>query len=848
MAQAQAIPDNQLPADQLSIPVKLEYIADPGASFTLQNLISAQSTLSWNPVTDQHANFGYQRYPNWYRFRVSNPTPHRANLALEIAFPLLDSVQYAEISDTDVVRIFETGDSLPYQQRLYEHPYFIFPIELQPGTEKTIYLRIMTEGAHAVPLTLWQDRALFVHLNQEDELHAIYFGIICIIVFFNLLVFIALREKMYLYYSLLTLMFLLFFVIMRGKLYPFLFPNSPELYAFCLPLVIPACMFFAALFTREFLSLRQYGRWLDLLCRGVALTALLCMLSALFLDRLTSVQISVAVAVPGAFLLLLLGPVLILKGNRLAWIYTAAWSVLMFSATVSALSKQGVLPLNFMTEFGMQIGSALEAFIFNAALAFRFYREHQDRIVAQQARLQENADRREAELRLLQASMSEPVTLMPNRLCFEQQITLLLAQRQQQDQGQQHRIGVCVIELNRYAEIKRTLGHHNADQVLRKVAHEMNEWFSQVPGLIRIEGPTHSASLCALEQGAFGVVMNADLAEANYSIVSDVVRQLLRPLDYNGMRLSLNPTFGIAVCPEHGMNAPTLLRNAQIAADSSEAHEKVLAYYRAEIDQSNAKRLTLIAELREAIRNDALELYYQPKWDFRQNRVVSVEALLRWQHPRFGMVRPDEFIALAEQTGIIRPLTRWVVRQALTSLKRFRDAGFDLGMSINISALNLRETDLSHYVQTFVSDLELDAGNVYLELTETSMMQDASNAISKLANIRKTGIRVSVDDFGSGFSSLSYLRALPADEIKIDRSLTAYIGSESQSEIIVRKSIEMCHALGFVVVAEGVETKAMMDQLYEMGCDQVQGYGISPPLPFDELLYWLRHRAGTEFF
>lgn len=841
MAQAQPIPDNQVPADRVSMPVQLEYIADPGAAFTLQDLISPQSTLRWTTVTDLYANFGYQDYPNWYRFRVSNATPKRANYALELAFPLLDSVHYAVVSGTDVEQEFETGDRVPYSQRLYEHPYFIFPLELEPGTEKTIYLRVMTAGAHAVPLTLWQDRALFVDLNQEDELHAIYFGIVSVIVFFNLLIFIALREKMYLYYSLLTLMFLLFFAIMRGKLYPLLFPNSPELYGYCLPVVIPACLFFAALFTREFLSLRQYGRWLDRLCCSVAGVALLCMISVLLLDRITSVQISVAVAVPGTFLLLLLGPVLILKGNRLAWIYTAAWSVLMFSATVSALSKQGVLPLNFMTEFGMQIGSALEAFIFNAALAFRFYREHQDRIVAQQARLQENADRREAELRLLQASMSEPVTLMPNRLCFEQQITLLLADRQKQ--GQKQRIAVCVIELNRYAEIKRALGHHNADLVLRKVAHEMNDWFAQMPGLIPIDGPTHSASLCALEQGAFGVVMNADLAEANYSTVSDVVRQLLRPVDYNGMRLALNPTIGIAVCPEHGMNAPTLLRNAQIAADSAEAHEKVLSYYRAEIDQFNAKRLTLISELREAIRNDSLELYFQPKWDFKCNRVVCVEALLRWQHPRFGMVRPDEFVALAEQTGIIRPLTRWVVRHALTSLKRFRDAGFELGMSINISALNLREADLSHYVQTYIGNLELDAHDVYLELTETSMMQDAGRAITKLTNIRKTGIRVSVDDFGSGFSSLSYLRELPADEIKIDRSLTAYIGSESQSEIIVRKSIEMCHALGFDVVAEGVETKAMMDQLYEMGCDQVQGYGISPPLPFDELLYWLRHRA-----
>lgn len=841
-AWAGAAPDNILPVGQDSISVRFESLADVDERLTLQQLLDPEAVLQWNPVAVNYTNFGYQNYPSWYRFRVSNDTFKQASYALEIAFPLLDSIRYIEMSDGEIVQVIETGDSLPYRNRAFDHPYFIFPLTLDSGTEKTIYLRVKTEGAHTVPVTLWQDKALYVKLSKENELHAIYFGIVSVIIFFNVLIFIALREKMYLYYALSTLMFLFFFAIMRGKLFPLFFPDSPELYGYCLPLVIPACLLFAALFTREFLSLKNYGWFPDAICRGVAAAGLFCMVSVLFLDRITSVQISVAVAVPCTFLLLLLGPMLILMGNRMAWVYTAAWSVLMFGATVGALSKQGVLPVNFMTEFSMQIGSALEAFILNAALAFRFYREHKDRISAQQARLQENADRREAELRLLQASMSEPVTLMPNRLCFEQQITLVLAKRQEQ------RIAVCVIELNRFAEIKRSLGHHNTDLIMRKVAQDMNGWFERLPGLIRIEGPTITASLCALEQGAFGVLMYADPAESNYMLVSEVVRQLMRPIDYNGMRLALNPVFGIAVCPEHGLNAPTLLRNAQIAADSSEAHEKTLAYYRTEIDQSNAKRLTLISELREAIRDDVLELYYQPKWDFKKNRVVCVEALLRWQHPRFGMVRPDEFVALAEQTGIIRPLTRWVVRNALASLKRFQNAGFELGMSINISALNLHEADLSHYVQAFIGEFGLDARDVYLELTETSMMQDAGNAITKLDNIRKTGIKVSVDDFGSGFSSLSYLRLLPADEIKIDRSLTAYIATETQGEVIVRKSIEMCHALGFEVVAEGVETKEMMDMLYEMGCDQVQGYGISPPLPFDELLYWLRHRAELGSF
>jgi EAL domain-containing protein (putative c-di-GMP-specific phosphodiesterase class I)/GGDEF domain-containing protein len=833
-ARVQALPATVLTVDLDSTPVQLEFLSDPGGQM---NAGTIMRTAGWQQLETVYSNFGYIDHPVWYRFRLRNPDPRRESLILAVTYPLLDYLTLYEQDEQGLHLHAATGDELPYAQRPLDHPYFLFPLVLEPGAERSFYLRLETGGAHLLPLDLWRETDLFVQLSKEDQLHAVYFGIVGVIIFFNLLIYIALRERMYLYYVCSTLMFMLFFAIMRGKIYPLIFSEQPDFHRYLLLVVMPGCLLFSSLFSREFLNLRHYSHTLDLLCRCVAGAMLFCMACIPFLSNQMSLQLSVAVAVPATFLLLLFGPILVMMGNRMAWVYLAAWSFLMFGSAVAALSKHGALPVNFLTEFGMQIGSALEAFIFNAALAFRFYREHQDRISAQQARLRENAERREAELKLLQASMSDPVTLMPNRLCFERQITRLLEARRQE------RIAVVVIEIRRYGEIKRSLGHHNADLVMCEVAHRMNGWFESLPGLVPIEGPSFKANLCALEQGNFGVLMYADQAESNYSPAGEVIRRMMKPVAYHGMRLSMNPSIGVAVCPEHGLNAATLLRNAQVAADSSEAHEKTLAYYRQEIDQSNAKRLVLISELRDAIRDDALELYFQPKWDFRKNRVVCVEALLRWQHERFGMVRPDEFVALAEQTGIIRLLTRWVIERALHYMERFHEQGFDIGMSINISALNLREPDLTDYLQSTIRSRRLDADSVFLELTETAMMQNSQMSILKLDNLRKTGLKISVDDFGSGFSSLSYLRSLPADEIKIDRSLTAYITTEVQSEIVMRKSIEMCHALGFEVVAEGVETHDMLELLFEMGCDQVQGYGISPPLPFDDLLYWLRHQS-----
>ncbi len=831
---ASEIPLNQLEPGQINQMIRLQVLHESADPLTPEQVLTHED---WQAPEVLPANFGYLDHAVWYRFRVRNPEPVRQSNILIINYPMLDFINLLEVRQGQALLIAEAGDELPYHAREIDHPYFLFPLTLEAGEAREFLVRVQTEGAHLLPIELWRDRELFVKLGHEDQLHAVYFGVVGVIIFFNLLIYVALREKMYLYYVCSVFMFMLFFMLMRGKLYPILLSEDPAFHKTLLLLVLPGCLLFSALFSREFLSLPQYSRALDLLCRCIAGSALFCMACIPFLTAQMSLKLSVAIAVPGTFLLLLFGPLLVLMGNRNAWVYVAAWSTLMFGSAITAMSKHGMLPVSFMTEFGMQIGSALEAFIFNAALAFRFYREHQDRITAQQARLKENAERREAELKLVQASMSEPVTLLPNRMCFERQITLELARREAR------RLGVGVIEIRRYGEIKRSLGHHNTDLVMREVAHRMNQWFAAMPGLIVIDGPSFSANICALEQGTFGVLVNADTAEHDYSPVSEVIRRLMKPIEYNGMRLTMNPSIGIAVCPEHGVNAATLLRNAQVAADSTEAHEKTLAYYRQDIDQSNARRLVLISELRDAIENNALELYFQPKWDYQKRQVVCVEALLRWHHERYGMVRPDEFVALAEQTGIIRALTRWVIDRALSYLKRFHDEGFNISMSINISALNLREADLGEFLQTTIKKYALNSADVYLELTETAMMQNSQVSILKLANLRKTGIKVSVDDFGAGFSSLSYLRSLPADEIKIDKSLTAYIATEIQSEIVTRKSIEMCHALGFEVVAEGVESPEMIELLQAMGCDQIQGYGISPPLPFDELLYWLRHQS-----
>lgn len=836
--------DTFLPDDQSSIIIRAEYLPDILTQLDIEDVRNESLVNQWEPLKENYANFGYKPYPYWYRFNITNPSSRPVKHIIEISYPLLDSVDYYHFNDESLVQHILTGDRLPYADRLIDHPHFLFPISLNAGETGSFYIRAMSAGSQLVPLKLWDSTEIFVFLAKEDSLHAMYLGVVSVVIFFNMLIFFALREKMYLYYAVSTLLLMLFFAIMRAKLYPYILSDIPAFHHFLLLMLPSTCLLFAALFTREFLSIREYGKYPNYAINFIIAICFSCMAGVYILDSQISLKLSVLSVLPGSFILLTLGPIIALKGNRIAWVYTFAWGTFMFGVAVTALSKQGYLPVNFMTEYGMQLGSVLEVFILNAALAYRFYRAHIDKISAQEASLLEHTERRGIEVKLLHNSMSDAVTKMPNRSSFELQIFQAMNERGNS------RIGVCIIEVSRYSEISKTLGHQNTDLMMREVAKKYNKALDLIPGRIHIEGPSLSANLCALESGSFGVLMNMDTAESDLSQnhIKQVLHAISQPIEFKDMRLELQPVIGIAVCPEHGLNAATLLRHAQVAADSSDAFERKMSYYRPEYDQYNARRLMMISELKEALNSEQLELYLQPKYCLNTKAVIGVEALVRWHHERYGLVRPDEFIELAEQTGIIKPLTRWVVSNALVQQAKLVAAGYDVGMSINLSTVNLKEQDLIPFLKTIIQENKADPSKIFLEITETSMMSNPLDAIEILDKIREIGIKISIDDFGSGYSSLAYLKSIPANEIKIDKSLVFEICRNPNSETIAKMTIDMCHQLGFVVVAEGVETQEVMDRLIDLECDVIQGYLLTPPLPITKLLNWLNNDKDSQNF
>jgi predicted signal transduction protein with EAL and GGDEF domain len=322
-------------------------------------------------------------------------------------------------------------------------------------------------------------------------------------------------------------------------------------------------------------------------------------------------------------------------------------------------------------------------------------------------------------------------------------------------------------------------------------------------------------------------------------VAQTLVRALEEPFALGGQLVSIGASVGIAVYSEHGTDAKTLLRHADAAMYVAKRSGGGHAVYSWEQDAHDPDRLTMIAELRAAIERDELVLHYQPKVNLRTGHCDRVEALVRWRHCERGLIPPDQFIPLAEQTGLIKPLTHWVLNAAIRQCRAWQDAGLDIAVGVNLSMRNLHDPDLVSYVADLLTTTGVRPSALKAEVTESALMTDPQRALDSLVRLRAIGVQVAIDDFGTGHASLSYLKQMPVEEIKLDRSFVRDMRNDKNDFTIVRSTIELAHDLGLRVIAEGVEDQATLDLLANLGCDLAQGYHMSRPLAEADLRRWL---------
>jgi diguanylate cyclase (GGDEF)-like protein len=392
-------------------------------------------------------------------------------------------------------------------------------------------------------------------------------------------------------------------------------------------------------------------------------------------------------------------------------------------------------------------------------------------------------------------------------------------------------VAVMLMDLDGFKDVNDTLGHQTGDSLLQQIALALHKAVGMRGLVSRLGGDEFAI-----------VIPGADDRSEVAAIAREILLAAERPVSIDGLALEVRASLGVALAPDHGTDAAGLLRQADVAMYQAKQSRSGVEVYDANEDHYTTRRLILVTELSRALQTSSVELHYQPKADLDTGRVVGAEALLRWTHPLYGVIPPDEFIPVAEQSGLIRPLTHWVLQTALDQVSSWRAQGLDLTIAVNLSARSVVDTELVVDVSDLITQAGIPPAALTLELTESALPPDRARSETVLTGLAALGVRLAIDDFGTGYSSLSRLKRLQVHEVKIDKSFVVQMVANDDDDAIVRSTIDLARNLGLTVVAEGVEDEATWRRLHQLGCDAAQGYYLSAPLSATDFQAWLEHR------
>ncbi|NTV39131.1 MAG: EAL domain-containing protein [Demequinaceae bacterium] len=431
--------------------------------------------------------------------------------------------------------------------------------------------------------------------------------------------------------------------------------------------------------------------------------------------------------------------------------------------------------------------------------------------------------------RAVHDSLHDALTGLPNRTLLAQRCDLAL----EVGASAGSTTGMLLIDLDRFKDINDTFGHHYGDGLLAQIGPRLQGCLREGDTIARLGGDEFAVLLPDI----------GDLQAAT-AIAESLRRALESPFAVEGVVLDIEASVGIVLSGEHGRNSTALLQHVDIAMYLAKSRNLGVFVYDPELDKHSPRKLALLGDLRRAIDGGELFLHFQPKISIGTGEVIGAEALVRWNHPTRGVLFPDTFVPIAEHSGLIGPMTRVILAEALAQARRWCDEGRPLPIAVNLSARNLLDDDLPQQVATLLDSYKVPASLLKLEVTESAIMSDPMGAARRLRVMADLGVRISIDDFGAGYTSLGHLKSLPITELKIDKSFVLAMGDDASDALIVHSVVDLGHNLGLTIVAEGVENAAALEQLATYGCDAAQGYFICRPIPADAFDEWfIEYRA-----
>ena len=425
------------------------------------------------------------------------------------------------------------------------------------------------------------------------------------------------------------------------------------------------------------------------------------------------------------------------------------------------------------------------------------------------------------------AARHDPLTGLPNRAAFNDALTQAI-------KHERRRSSVMLIDLNRFKDVNDTLGHRYGDLLLQQVAERFRAALGANDLIARLGGDE------------FGVLTTGTGRAESGHVAERLAQSLRQPFELEQMVVDTQASVGIAQFPLHGAAVETLMQKADVAMYRAKEARTAVAHYDERHDHHSPAKLALTAELHSAVQGEGIVVWYQPQLDFRTDKVLAVEALVRWEHPDLGLLAPASFISMAEHTNLIKPLTQRVIDLALAQAAQWRAIGLDITVAVNISSQVLVDDDFTTRVLTALARAGVAPSRLKLEITESTLMADPVVARSVLQELDGCGVEISIDDFGTGYSSLAYLADLPVSEVKIDQSFVGRMAEGSSETIVVNSIIDLAHNLGMRAIAEGVEDESLLPELEALGCDAAQGYAIGRPLDGRRATHWLESRTGAD--
>lgn len=513
-----------------------------------------------------------------------------------------------------------------------------------------------------------------------------------------------------------------------------------------------------------------------------------------------------------------------------------SFTAIVIATLVSAYFRDGELSLTGVAE--SQASNVVIWFLDAMPLVFAVLGQYMGVVISYEAgamvadQTRELKDRTEAlEKKAMHDATHDGLTGLPNRVLFRDRVLQAIRNAKRD----KHKLSILMLDLDRFKEINDTMGHYNGDRLIKQVA-------------MRLESLTReSDTLARLGGDEFGILLQSIHGEEDVGTVAAKIHNALRPpFTIDGLDIDVQASVGAVVFPDHGDDVDILIQRVDIAMYVSKKEDRDTVLYCQEMDKHSPYRLTLVGELRRAIDNDDLILHYQPKLDCTTGEVLGVEALVRWRHKLYGEIPPVDFIPIAENTGLIKQLSRWVIRTALNQGAIWHAQGLRFDVAVNLSVRNLLDLDFPDVLTGLFASQSFPPSSLIIEITETTIMSDPDYAMEIIRRLSKMGVRFSIDDFGTGYSSLSYLKKLPIHEIKIDKSFVMDMLENENDAVIVRATIELAHNLGHKVVAEGVENEEVFKALRNLGCDVVQGFYFSKPLTGEDFDDWWSSGTSEE--